>query len=90
MTNSNGSRLDRIEAIVESLARTVQALADDHEERIQTMQDTIVRIEETNRRLVTVEEGLARMLSSLDDDRPTILRRLNSIENKVDRLLDRE
>ena len=90
MTNSNGSRLDRIEAIVESLARTVQALADDHEERIQTMQYTIVRIEETNRRLVTVEEGLARMLSSLDDDRPTILRRLNSIENKVDRLLDRE
>ena len=64
MTNSNGSRLDRIEAIVESLARTVQALADDHEERIQTMQDTIVRIEETNRRLVTVEDGLARMLSS--------------------------
>ena len=64
MTNSNGSRLDRIEAIVESLARTVQALADDHEERIQTMQDTIVRIEETNRRLLTVEDGLARMLSS--------------------------
>lgn len=31
-----------------------------------------------------------RMLPSLDDDRPTILRRLMNIENKVDRILEGE
>ena len=46
-------------------------------------------IRETNRRLARVEEGLANMLSSIDEDRPTVLRRLMSIENKVDRILER-
>ena len=30
------------------------------------------------------------MLASIDDDRPTILRRLMAIENQVDRILERE
>ena len=34
--------------------------------------------------------GIANLVSSLDSDRPTILRKLNTIENKVDRLLQRE
>ena len=34
--------------------------------------------------------GIANLLSSLDSDRPTILRKLNAIENKVDRILERE
>ena len=41
MTNSNrnnSDRLDRIEAIVESLARSVQAITNDREERIQTLE----------------------------------------------------
>ena len=81
--NSNSDRLDRIEAIVESLARSAQAINNDHEERIQTLEDLVGR-------LTRIEEGQNRMLVSLDDDRPTILRRLMNIENKVDRILERE
>ena len=79
--SSSGDRLDRIEAIVESLARSAQAINNDHEERIQTLKDLISR-------LTRLEEGQNRMLASLDDDRPTILRKLTNIENKVDRILE--
>ncbi len=41
-------------------------------------------------RLTNVQEGIANLLVSLDDDRPTILRKLSSIENKLDRLLEQE
>ena len=78
---SRRHRLDRIEAIVESLARSAQAINNDHEERIQTLKDLISR-------LTRLEEGQNRMLASLDDDRPTILRKLTNIENKVDRILE--
>jgi hypothetical protein len=81
--SSSSDRLDRIEAIVESLARSAQAINNDHEERIQTLEDLVAR-------LTRLEEGQNRMLASLDDDRPTILKRLMNIENKVDRILERE
>ena len=81
--NNNSDRLDRIEAIVESLARSAQAINNNHEERIQTLEDLVTR-------LTRLEEGQNRMLASIDDDRPTILRRLMTIENKVDRILERE
>ena len=93
MTNSNNqnnNRLDRIEAIVESLARSAQAIADDHEERIQTIEDTIVRLDDTVARLTRIEEAQNRMLSNMDEDRPTVLRRLMAIENKVDTLIERD
>lgn len=38
-------------------------------------------------RLVNTQEGTARLLVSLDEDRPTILRKLNTIEGKIDTLL---
>lgn len=87
MTNGNGNnskeRLDRIEAIVESLARSAQAITNDHEERIQTLEDVV-------NRLTRIEEGQNAMLGSMDENQPTILRRLMAIENKVDTLIDRE
>ncbi|MBV8887303.1 MAG: hypothetical protein JO235_25365, partial [Chroococcidiopsidaceae cyanobacterium CP_BM_RX_35] len=81
MTNGN-NRLDRIEGLVESNARAIQALtedlasfklivAEDHEEARQQREEL---------RQATI--GIANLLSSLDSDRPTILRKLNSIENK--------
>ena len=81
--SNNGNRLDRIEAIIESLARSAQAINNDHEERIQTLEDLVAR-------LTRLEEGQNRMLASLDDNQPTILRRLMTIENKVDQILERE
>lgn len=83
MTNNNSNdRLNRIEAIVESLARSAQAIADDHEERIKTLEDVVTR-------LTRIEEAQNKMLANLDDNQPTILRRLMSIENKIDSLIER-
>jgi hypothetical protein len=40
-------------------------------------------------KLERMNEGLINLMSSIDDDRPTILRKLNTIETKVDTILDR-
>ena len=83
---SNGD--EELKALIRSNARTIQGILEaraserlEHEERMQ-------RLEGIVERLTNVQEGVSRLLASLDDDRPTILRRLNSIENKIDQLLD--
>jgi hypothetical protein len=90
-----------LQQIVESNARAIQAMLDaqaterlKHEEFVERMDNTIVRLEASAvrqdaliERLTTVNEGVVRLVSFLDDDRPTILRKLNSIEDKVDQLL---
>jgi hypothetical protein len=53
----------------------------EHSKRMNELQNLMI---ETNR----VQNGLARILGSLDENRPIILRRLMSIENKVDRLIE--
>lgn len=87
MTSSN-DRLDRLEAIVESNSRAIQALADQIAEISLEAADERRELREATLRLDRVAEGIANLLSSLDEDRPTIFRKLNSIENKVDRLLE--
>lgn len=90
MTNSRGDRLDRLEAIVESNSRALQALLDAQaSDRLQRaeLQSAITDINQAIQRLTTLNEGVVNLLSSLDSDRPTILSKLNKIENKVDRLL---
>ncbi|MGL4881383.1 MAG: hypothetical protein ACRC8K_09985, partial [Waterburya sp.] len=49
------------DAVVESLARSAQAIANDHEERIRLL-------EETQRDLAQTSAGLARLLIALDED----------------------
>ena len=93
MTNSNENntdRLDRIEAIVESNFRAIQAMMEqratdrlEHEERMKFL-------EENQRQLIQTQRGLANLVSSLDEDRPTLLRKLTVIENKVDSLIERD
>ncbi len=119
--NNNSDRLSRIEALVESNARTIQAMMEQrasdqirheqtiaeiraninsnsrsiqammeqqatdrlkHEEAMNQMRELMTRMAET-------QSGLTRILINHDEDRPTILRRLMSIENKVDQILDR-
>ncbi len=84
MTNSN----ENLEQIVMSLARSAQAITDDHEERIRFAEQRIQNLEDIAERLTRIEEAQNRMLASFDEDRPTVLRKLNSIENKIDRLLE--
>ncbi|MBE9077156.1 hypothetical protein IQ241_07570 [Romeria aff. gracilis LEGE 07310] len=95
MTNSSEDRLSRIEALVESNARSIQALSESNSESIQSLGDQIADLIQVQRdaeseraELRAATLGIANLLSALDDDRPTILRRLNSIEHKVDRLLE--
>lgn len=89
---------DELRQLVESNARTAQAMLDSMAEArmereefrasMQRMETVIARLDNTVERLTTLQEGVINLLASLDDDRPTVLRKLNSIENKVDRLLE--
>jgi hypothetical protein len=85
----SNDRLGRIETRVKFLAPSAQAQSNEHGERIRFLEELASRQEETMRQLVRIEEAPNRMLASLDDDRPTILRRLNLIENKIDSLIER-
>ncbi len=93
MTNSNGNnssdRLDRIEAIVESNSRAIQAMMEqratdrlEHEARMNRLEDLVTR-------LTRIEEAQNRMLAGIDENQPTILKKLTAIENKVDSLIER-
>ena len=85
-----------LQQIVESNSRAIQAMIDarasdrlEHEEFKDRVDAAIARMDESIQRLTTLNEGVVNLLSSLDEDRPTVLRRLNTIESKVDRLLER-
>jgi exonuclease VII small subunit len=80
--------------LVESNARTAQAILEamaeariEREEARDQFYAGMQRVDEAIQRLTTVQEGVINLLASLDEDRPTVLRKLNSIESKVDRLL---
>lgn len=84
MTQPPPDRLDRIEAIVESNSHAIQAI-------LNTMAETQVErqeLREATIRLSDITEGIANWLTRLDENQPTILRKLNNVENKVDRLLE--
>ncbi len=85
-----------LQQIVESNSRAIQAMLDarasdrlEHEEFKSRIDAAIARMDESIQRLTTLNEGVVNLISSLDEDRPTVLRRLNAIESKVDRLLER-
>lgn len=93
-----------LQQIVESNSRAIQAMleaqASDRLEReefreelrqVATRTDAaIARMDVAIQRLTNLNEGVINLFSSLDSDRPTILRKLNTIENKVDQLLDNQ
>lgn len=91
MQASQPDRLDRIEALVESNARSIQALGD----RIAEVTNDIAQLteaqaaaQEERQELRQATLGIANLLTSLDEDRPTVLRKLGDIERKVDQLLE--
>ncbi len=73
-----------LQQIVESNSRSIQALADRISELTHIQEEAAEEREELRRATI----GIANLLASLDEDRPTVLRKLNAIENKVDRLLE--
>jgi len=97
MTTNQPNRLDRIEAIVESNSRAIQTMLDaqtearlEREEFRSEITQTTANINGAIQQLTTLNEGVVNLLVSLDNDRPTILRRLRSIEDKVDQLLEQQ
>ena len=85
-----------VRAIANSNARTIQGMLErresdrlKREEEKAEHEQRMARLEEIQGDVARAQLGLTRLLTSLDEDRPTVLRKLNVIENKVDRLLDR-
>jgi len=81
-----------LQQIVESNARAIQALADRIAELALVQEEAATERAELRAatiRVTALTEGIANLVASLDDDRPTILGRLSRIENKVDQLLAR-
>ncbi len=85
---------EELKQLIESNARKAQAMSDNMAETGQELREEfragMLRLENIVERLMKVQEGVSNLLASLDSDRPTILRKLTSIENKVDRLLTQE
>jgi hypothetical protein len=88
-------KFEETKAIVQSNGRAIQAMLErqeserlEHEEKLAKYDESIARMDAVLVRLADVQEGMAKWLANVDDNQPTILRRLISIENKIDRLID--
>ena len=79
-----------LQQLVASNARTIQAMLEQQETSRLRHEEQIDEIRQAMLRLERVEEGLINMVVAIDEDRPTVLRRLTSIENKVDLILEKE
>jgi hypothetical protein len=88
---------EELQQLIASNARSIQAMLEQretdrllNEERLLRHEEQMGEIRETISRLARVEEGLINMVSAIDEERPTMLRRLMSIENKVDLILEKK
>lgn len=86
-----------LQQLVASNARTIQAMLEqqatsrlEYEENRSRHEEQMDEFRQAMLRLAKVEEGLINMMVSIDEDRPTVLRKLTSIENKVDRILEKD
>lgn len=97
MTNNQPDRLDQIETLLAQTAQltrsnavAIQALTDDLVTLKLTVEEDIQNARQEREELRRATVGIANLLASLDQDRPTILRKLNTIENKVDQILQQD
>jgi DNA repair exonuclease SbcCD ATPase subunit len=87
---ASDERMSRMERRFEennaAISRDITQLVATQQEALRERQE----LREAMIRLADTQEGIARLLGSLDEDRPTILRKLNTIEGKVDSLLQQQ
>ncbi|MEG4198657.1 hypothetical protein [Microcoleus sp. Pol12A5] len=84
---------EELKQLIESNARATQAMLDNMAEarlERQELRDGMVQLQNAVVQLINVQSGIANLLTSLDEDRPTMLRKLTTTENKLDRLLGQE
>ena len=80
---------EEVRTIVRSNDRTIQAMLDQTAaDRLNREAEAAVHREQMAE-LRHISRGLVNMLDSIDSDRPTILRKLNTIENKTDVIIER-
>ncbi len=94
---SDNRRMLAIEGTVQAMLEQRATDKLEHEERmkaseqqIRELKEIAARQEDNIIRLTRIEEAQNRMLASIDEDRPKVLRRLMAIENKVDTLIERD
>ena len=81
---------EELRQLVESNARTAQAMLDtiaDARAEREELREGMIRLQEAMVRLTNIQQGVSNLLAALDEDRPTILRKLTTIENKLDQVL---
>jgi peptidoglycan hydrolase CwlO-like protein len=76
-------RMEELTAVTQVIGRDVAQLVTTQQQSSQELSEAMIRLADT-------QEGVVRLLGSLDEDRPTILRKLNTIEVKVDSLLQHQ
>ena len=90
LVQSNALAIQAIGQRVDSNARAIQAMVEQRATDRVEHQERIRFLEETQRELVQTQQGIANLVTALDVDRPTVLRKLTTIENKIDRILDNQ
>ncbi len=79
---------EELKQLVESNARAIQAMLEQQTTDRLYHQERIEFLAENQRRIIATQNGIANLVARLDEDRPTVLRKLDAIENKIDRLLE--
>ena len=93
---------EELKQLAESNARSIQAMIEqratdklEHEERIAQLkilsrehQERMRFLKENQRLILQTQTDIANLAGSLDEDRPKVLRKLNTIENKIDRIIE--
>jgi hypothetical protein len=83
------SEMVEMKALANSNSRAIQAMLDQAATDRLENEERARRHEEEMRELRAISRGLVNLAVSIDEDRPTILRLLNSNNNKLDEILDR-
>ncbi len=82
-----------LKQLMESNAKTAQAMLDeiaDARQERQELREGMIQLQNAVARLTNVQEIITNLLVSLDGDRPTILKKLSALEDKLDQLLQQQ
>ncbi|MDJ0591638.1 MAG: hypothetical protein QNJ72_16850 [Pleurocapsa sp. MO_226.B13] len=90
LVQSNALAIKAIGQRIDSNSRAIQAMIEQRATDRLEHEQRIARLEDLASRLTRIEEAQNRMLASIDEDRPTVLRKLTTIENKIDQILDNQ
>ncbi|WP_138499264.1 hypothetical protein [Nostoc sp. PA-18-2419] len=79
--------------LIESNAKTVQAMLDEITEARQERQELregMIQLQNAMAQLSNIQDRITNLLISVDGDRPTIIKKLSAIETKLDLLLQQD